>query len=370
MWWHERWTALRDRLTASPEFRRWAAHNPLTRPIARRRARALFDLCAGFVYSQVLHACVELRLFELLRAGPRSITDIAAKVSLTPEAAERLLRAASALHLCEAHSGGRYGLGPLGAAMLGNPGLAAMIEHHAMLYADLRDPVALLRGQAGETALGRYWPYARPHCNGATSPHATTPYTALMAASQAPVAAEVLDAYPLDRHRCLLDVGGGDASFAVAAAAHAPDLRLMVFDLPAVARHAATRLTAAGLSGRAEAVGGDFLADPLPHGADVASLVRVLHDHNDDAALRLLRNVRLALELGATLLIAEPMAGTAGAEPVGDAYFGFYLMAMGKGRARTPQEIIRLLQAAGFDSARPIPTSMPLITSLLVAQAS
>src|SRR5262249_4784462 len=161
-----------------------------------------------------------------------------------------------------------------------------------------------------------------------------------------------------------------DASFAVAAAAHAPDLRLMVFDLPAVARHAETRLTTAGLSGRAEAVSGDFLADPLPRGADVASLVRVLHDHNDDPALRLLRNVRLALEPGATLLIAEPMAGTAGAEPVGDAYFGFYLMAMGKGRARTPLEIIRLLQAASFHRTRLVPTSMPLITSLLVAQGS
>ena len=42
---------------------------PLTRPIARRRARELFDLCAGFVYSQVLLACVRLRLFEILAEG-------------------------------------------------------------------------------------------------------------------------------------------------------------------------------------------------------------------------------------------------------------------------------------------------------------
>ena len=39
-------------------------------------------------------------------------------------------------------------LGPLGAAMVGNPGVAAMVEHHALLYADLADPVALLRGAA------------------------------------------------------------------------------------------------------------------------------------------------------------------------------------------------------------------------------
>ena len=33
--------------------------------------------------------------------------------------------------------------------------------------------------------------------------------------------------------------------------------------------------------------GGDFLADPLPRGADVVSLIRVVHDHDDDAVLKL-----------------------------------------------------------------------------------
>ena len=90
-----------------------------------------------------------------------------------------------------------------------------------------------------------------------------------------------------------------------------------------------------GLSGRVEAVGGSFLDGDLPAGADVVSLVRVLHDHDDESALRLLARIHAASPPGATLLIAEPMAGTPGAEPVGDAYFGFYLLAMGSGRPRT-----------------------------------
>ena len=40
-----------------------------TSPIAERNARALFDLCAGFVYSQILFACVQLDLFRLLADG-------------------------------------------------------------------------------------------------------------------------------------------------------------------------------------------------------------------------------------------------------------------------------------------------------------
>ncbi|MFM8614197.1 MAG: methyltransferase, partial [Alphaproteobacteria bacterium] len=64
--WADRFTAWRESLTARPSFRAWAARFPLTRPLARRRARELFDLCAGFVYSQVLAACVRLKLFEAL----------------------------------------------------------------------------------------------------------------------------------------------------------------------------------------------------------------------------------------------------------------------------------------------------------------
>jgi demethylspheroidene O-methyltransferase len=362
---------LRDRMVADPAFRRWAARFPLTRPIARRRARALFDLCAGFVYSQVLAACVRLRVFDLLRDGPQTAAAIAARSDLSLDAAARLLGAAASLGLVARRSGGRYGLGPLGAAMVGNPGLAAMVEHHAVLYADLRDPVALLRGDGGGTGLARYWPYAGDGAAAAGLGAAeVAEYSALMAASQPLVAEEALAAYDLRRHRCLLDVGGGEGGFLCAAGGAAPGLRLVLFDLPAVAERARARLESAGLGARASAVGGDFLADPLPEGADIVSLVRVLHDHDDDGALAILRGARRALPPGGTLLLAEPMSGTPGAEPVGEAYFGFYLLAMGRGRPRAPDEIGGLLRAAGFAGVRRRRTRTPLLTSVLTAQAA
>jgi demethylspheroidene O-methyltransferase len=189
-----------------------------------------------------------------------------------------------------------------------------------------------------------------------------------MSASQRLVSGEVLDAYPVERHKCLLDVGGGEGVFLVTAAARAPQLRLMLFDLPAVAERARARFAAEGLADRARAVGGDFFADPLPGGADIISLVRVVHDHDDASALALLRAARRALPDDGTLLLAEPMSGTPGAEPIGDAYFGFYLLAMGSGRPRTPAELEALLRSAGFGRIRRISTRMPLQTCLMVAE--
>ena len=108
----------------------------------------------------------------------------------------------------------------------------------------------------------------------------------------------------------------------------------------------------------------------MPQGADVASLVRVIHDHDDAAAMTILRAVRQALPPGGTLLLAEPMSGTPGAEAMGDAYFGFYLLAMGRGRPRTSAELTQMLQAAGFEAVRLLPTRMPLQTQLLVARCT
>lgn len=269
------WLTVRDRLLASPRFQRWAVAFPPTRWIAKRRARALFDLCAGFVYSQVLYACVTLRLFDHLADGPQSLPALARRMSLSEDAALRLLEAARSLDLVARPRAGSYRLGSLGAALRGNPGVAAMIEHHRLLYTDLADPVALLRGEPPSRMLAAYWPYADDRPAVLLTGAETSPYTALMSQSQAMIAAEILDAYPIGRHRNLLDVGGGDGTFLVEAAKRAPQLKVTLFDLPPVAEAATLRFLRSGLDGRAVAVGGDFRSDSLPQGADAASLVRV-----------------------------------------------------------------------------------------------
>jgi demethylspheroidene O-methyltransferase len=97
------------------------------------------------------------------------------------------------------------------------------------------------------------------------------------------------------------------------------------------------------------------------------SLVRVVHDHDDAEALAILKAAHRALLPGGRLLIAEPMAGTPGAEPMGDAYFGLYLWAMGSGRARRVGELEDMLNQAGFARAREVRTARPLLVRLLVA---
>jgi demethylspheroidene O-methyltransferase len=368
--WLDRLLDWRNAIYASPGFQRWSAAFPLTRPIALRRARAVFDLCAGFIYSQTLTACFQLDLFKVLAAEALTAAELSRRVGLPPEGMERLLRAALSLKLVERRSGGRYALGPLGAPLVNNDGLAALVAHHHLAYADLRDPVSLLRRDGVRTTeLANYWAYADKEHVGELQADSVSAYSELMASSLPPLASDILDAYDFRGVKRVMDVGGGEGVFLSMLGAAEPGVALTLFDLPPVAERAQRRMDAAGLSSRTTVTGGNFHADALPTGADVITLIRVLLDHDDASVRGLLARVRAALPKGGRLLIAEAFAGVKGAEPVGDAYFGFYLLAMGRGRARSVDELKGLLHEAGFGRVRVLRTRYPFQTGLLEARS-
>ncbi len=380
-WIPERLLQWRDRQLADADFQHRAGRFPLTRPVARRRAAALFDITAGFVYSQVLAACVQLELFERLAEGPCTVAELADDTGIAPEPMRRLLLAATSLELVQRRGLDSFGLGDLGAASLGNPGIAAMVRHHQQLYRDLADPVALLKGDH-QAQLASFWPYAQQPAGEADN------YSELMAASQAFLVREILAAFPLRHYEQLWDIAGGDGSFVAEAVRSWPQLHGTVMDLPPVAARARVRFEREGLSGRADALGGNLFETPLGRdmaapdwepsakraplpersGPNLVTLIRVLHDHNDERALQLLKTLRAGWPRGARLLIAEPMAETRQAEPMGHAYFGFYLMAMGSGRPRSVRELRVLLERAGFTHGKEVATGQPLLLRILIAE--
>jgi demethylspheroidene O-methyltransferase len=360
----ERVYAYRDSLLRDPAFHRAVLRFAPTRWIARRRARELFSITAGFVYSQVLAACIELDLLERLAAGPASTAVLAEELALPREALGRLLAAAAELRLLQRVAPDVWRLGDLGAASLGSPGIAAMVGHHNLLYEDLARPLELLQDRS-DSRLGSYWHYAaRP---GESERDSAARYSELMAQSQSFVADDVLSHVPLWGRNHLLDVGGGSGVFAREALERFPHLAATVFDLPEVAALAQERFEQAGLGARGAIVPRNMFADALPQDADVISLVRILHDHDDEPVRRLLRAARAAIRPDGLLIVAEPMAGTPGAGGVG-AYFHMYLWAMRSGRPRTAAELTALLEEAGFADIRERRSFQPLLVRVLTAR--
>lgn len=351
------------RLVASPAVQAWVARTPILRRLARRDGDALMDLVAGFVHSQALLAVVELRLLHRLMDGPADAGVLASGTGVDARRMTLLCDAACALGLM-ARRGGGYRIARRGAALLGVPGLEGMIRHHPVLYGDMADPVALLRGEV-DTALARFWPYV---LGGGAEPADAARYSRLMSDSQTLVAQETLARVDLSGAAEVLDVGGGTGAFLAALGERAPGPRLHLFDLPAVAAGAAARFRVAGFGHRVRVTTGSFRDDPLPRGADAVTLNRVLYDHADDTVAALLGKVRDALPSGGTVVVSEPMTGPRRPERAGDVYFAFYTLAMGTGRARSPQAVGDLLRDAGFGDVRDRGTSRPFVTRILTAR--
>ena len=358
---------LRNRLLSRADFRRKAEKLPFGQWFARKHANRLFRIAGGFIHSQVLLACVRLDLFDMLRARPLKTSEIASRTGLPERRLRHLLAAAAALDLLTRRRRDRFGLGPLGAAMNENTAVRAFVLHHDAFYQDLVDPVALFAGTS-ESRLSALWAYASSAEPGALERDDVRAYTALMSQSQVMVAEQVLDAFSFADSKSLVDIGGGSAAFARAVAARWPDVAITVADLPPVADIARQTLREAGLERRIDVIGIDATTGNLPGTYDVVSLVRIIHDHDDDRALKILQTARSALSDDGTLLVAEPLAAKDAAGALNDAYFQVYLLAMGSGRPRRYAELKKLLKQAGFGSVRRRRTRVPLITSVVVAK--
>ncbi|MCK0151292.1 acetylserotonin O-methyltransferase [Marivita sp. S6314] len=353
------------RIIARPGFQRWASAFPLTRGVAAKDGAELFDIVQGFVKSQALFALVDLRVMHRLMDGPQTASDLAAVCMLPIDRMDRLLKAGVAMQLLRRDRAGRYGLARKGAALVGVPGLEDMIRHHAAFYRDLNDPVALLRGEV-ETELAQFWPYVFS-ADKATDAETSNRYSDLMARSQEIVAADTLATVKLGRYTRLLDIGGGYGVFAEAAAHANPNLTATVFDLPAVGPNAEKRMSASAARDRLHFVPGSFREDPLPQGADVISLIRVLYDHEDTTVMDVLSKVLDTLPDGGSILISEPMSGGDRPEIAGDVYFSFYCLAMQTGTARSANEIGEMCRQTGFTDVISYPSRRPFVTSVVTA---
>jgi demethylspheroidene O-methyltransferase len=339
---------------------RAAARLPLLRRLVARDGAEIFDIVQGFVRAQVLSALIELRVLHRLAEGPATAEEMATPGGLAPARMETLLQAGAAIGLLARRRDGRFRLARKGAALLGVPGLEAMIRHHDGFYRDMADPVALLRG-GGDTHMARFWPYVLGAA-GQVAPEDAARYSDLMAQSQVLVAQDTLRMIRLRGIRHLMDVGGGSGVFAAEVARRDPAIAVTVFDLPQVAAQAEGRLAGAG---RITFRPGSFRDGPLPGGADAISLVRVLYDHDDATVADLLAKAHAALPPGGRLIVSEPMSGGARPDPVGDVYFAFYTMAMGTGQVRSAETIAALCRAAGFVGVQIPRAPRPYVTRAL-----
>jgi len=165
----------------------------------------------------------------------------------------------------------------------------------------------------------------------------------------------VLQGWNFSAYRTIVDVGGGRGALLSGILAAYPHAHGVLYDLPAVVE-GAHALKTPPLSARCTVSAGNFF-DAVPQGGDLYLLRSILHDWNDDLALKILRNCRYAMRPGATLLILEGLNQRGSATELLD----LHMMVLTGGRERSQREYADLLQRSGFKMGRVVMTGGPAI---------
>ncbi len=355
-------------MVASSKFQKWAGNTPIIRGFARRDGEKIYDIMAGFVYSQTLLALVELDVLKYLKDGILSGEELSNKTQISRKNIVILCQSATAIGVLERLDEEQYCLSRLGASLIGVPGLTDMVRHHRLFYEDLVDPVGLLRNKV-ETHMSKYWPYVfNSEHQSRLSPEVARIYSGLMRSSQKLVAEETLRLISFSSTKRLLDIGGGTGAFIEEVSQVTKGISFCLFDLPQVVEQAKSSFFFHNSDNQIEYFPGNFVDDDLPMYCDTITLIRVLYDHDDNVVRALLKKIYQVLPKNGKVIISEPMSG--GSTPIksGDSYFGFYTMAMSTGRPRSLELHEAFLREVGFNDIKKHKGRQKFITQVISAR--
>ena len=114
----------------------------------------------------------------------------------------------------------------------------------------------------------------------------------------------------------------------------------------------------ARLAARCTIEPGSFF-ETVPAGGDVYLLKSILHNWDDERSVAILKNCRDAMQPGSRLLVVERLVPE-GNQPSEAKLFDVNMLVVLGGLERTTLEYRNILDKAGFDVARVIPTTAPV----------
>jgi SAM-dependent methyltransferase len=169
----------------------------------------------------------------------------------------------------------------------------------------------------------------------------------------APVAPGVIEKLQPLKFEHLLDIGGASGTWTIALLNAVPDAKATLFDLPPVISIAERRIAEAGLSDRVNLIAGDFYADDLPDGADLAWLGAICHQNSREQNRALFAKIHKALKTNGAVVIRDAVMDSSHTSPLGGALFAVNMLVSTEGGGTYSfDEYSQDLLGAGFDQVK------------------
>lgn len=304
----------------------------------------LIAIATGYQQAQCVIAAVKLGLFDMLFEKPCGVEELANKTLCSDTALRRLLSALAELGFVKT-VGATYTLTRMSRKFFcreSSEYIGAFFLHQATLI----EPWSRL------TTSVRLGTMVRPRQRRLMSYRTQLrKYLEAMDCLGRIKARCIERQIDLQKHRMMLDIGGGMGTYAVAFAQANRNLRAVVADLPDVIRHARSYIRKQGCDGKIRAVALNCLDDMLSGEVfDLVLVSNLLHLYRPDDCRDIIGKAVTVLERGGTMVVHEYVTDRGNCAA---ALFDLtMLVGTPYGRCYTAKEIKRWMRDAGITGIR------------------
>jgi len=326
---------------------------------------AMFQIISGFWISRGVFVIAKLGIPDILKNGPKTAAELASATDTHAESLFRVLRALVSVGVLATDNENHFSNTPVSETLVTNaPGslrwftISELGQEHYPAWGNLMHSV-----KTGEIAFDNFfgndiWAYFR------NNPEEAGVFNNSMSGITAALNDSLRSVYDFSKFNTVVDIGGGHGGLITEILKSNPNAKGILFDAPEVVNGARERLAEAGLSGRCEVVAGDFFK-AVPEGGDAYVMKWIIHDWDDERAIKILKNCRAQMGPDARLIIVDCVVPETN-EPHFSKFIDLNMLVMTGGKERTAKEFATLLEASGFKLLQVVPTDQP--TSIIEGQ--
>jgi O-methyltransferase domain len=314
------------------------------------------DLMTARWVADMIGVAAQLELADFINAGAKTAEEIAKAKGLHASSLYRLLRGLAAYGIFVEREDGTFAQTPRSDA------LRKDVPYSAWGMAQLTTRPWSVRAWMELEHSVRAGTPAFEHVNGIQlfeyfdkHPNELELFAEAMRSFSVATGAAVAETYDFSGIRTLADIGGSQGFNLSLVLQKYPDMRGILFDLPAVVKGAPSFIKSYGLESRIDVRGGNFF-ESIPNGADAYLLKHILHDWSDEDCLRILKNIYAVAAPGTKLLIVDAVIGARNEHEFAKTLDIQMLVLTHEGKERTHAEWKELLHAAGFQLTGVVPT--------------
>jgi hypothetical protein len=322
----------------------------------QQHAERVFQLGTGFIFTAALQPIVRLRIPDLLANGPVPVSELAAQAGVKADPLYRVLRVLATVDVVEELPGKKFASTPVSELLRSEvPGsMRDMVlwmsnPFHFKVWGELGYSV-----ETGKPAVEHV--YGKPAFEAIFGdPEIGCDFNNAMSGFSRNVAPALLEAYDFSGIGTLVDIAGGHGAVLCEVLSRYPKMKGILFDMPNVIQEANCHICNLKMDDRCQTISGDFFEN-VPAGADAYYMQHIIHDWDDEPALKILGNCRRALEghPDGVLLIVDGVVPQ-NSEPHMSKLLDLEMLLMPGGRERTEPEWHELMNKAGFEITRIVP---------------